>query len=195
MNDIKNKTVGVLAIQGDYDKHQEHLKRLGVASRLVRLARDLENIDALIIPGGESTTLNIMLDRHELRQPLIEFARQNPVFGTCAGMIMLAQQIEDNQAGVKPLKLMDIDVRRTAYGRQVHSTTDTIEVHFPAETAEIPATFIRAPLVTRTGSDITILSEWKNTPVLVRQKNLLAASFHPELGDDTRLLSYFVTDF
>jgi len=192
---MKKKTVGILAIQGDYEKHQEHLRQLGVASRLVRLPADLEGIDALIIPGGESTTVNIMLDRHALRKPLTEFARRRPTFGTCAGMIMLAQHIEDNQAGVTPLKLMDIDVRRTAYGRQVHSTSDTIKVDFEGEKAEIPATFIRAPLVTRVGEEVTILSEWKGTPVLLRQKHLLAASFHPELSTDTRLLSYFITDF
>jgi len=194
MSKYANKKVGILALQGDYARHQHMLDMLGVDSVLVRLERDLARLDALIIPGGESTTMDIVMDRFDLREPLIAFGRSKPVFGTCAGMIMLASEIENNISNVTPLSLMDIGVDRNGYGRQVHSFEASIEADLTGERYELTATFIRAPRVTRVGPDVTVLANYKNDPVLVRQNNLLAASFHTELEDDTRLLAYFLDE-
>jgi 5'-phosphate synthase pdxT subunit len=187
------KTVGVLAIQGDFERHVYQLNLVGAWPVEVRLPQDLEKLDALILPGGESTTINIMIDRFDLREPLLRFGRSKPVFGTCAGMIMLARRIENNVSGVKPLGLMDIDVDRTGYGRQVHSFEEKIDADLAGQKASLTATFIRAPRVTRLGDGIKTLAKWQDDPVLIRQGHLLAASFHAELDDDTTLLEYFLT--
>ena len=190
----KEKRIGILALQGDYACHQRALEQLGVKNVLVRLERDLAGLDALIIPGGESTTMDIVMDRFDLREPLTAFGRSNPILGTCAGMIMLASEIENNISNVTPLGLMDIGVDRNGYGRQIHSFETKIEADLGGERHEMTATFIRAPRVTRVGQDVTVLATYKKDPVLVQQKNLLAASFHTELDDDTRLLAYFLDE-
>jgi len=194
MSKYANKRVGILALQGDYARHQHLLDMLEVDSVLVRLERDLARLDALIIPGGESTTMDIVMDRFNLRKPLITFGRSKPVFGTCAGMIMLASEIENNISNVTPLGLMDIGVDRNGYGRQVHSFEASIDSNLAGERYEMTATFIRAPRITRVGPDVTVLAKYKNDPILVQQNNLLAASFHTELDDDTRLLTYFLDE-
>ncbi len=124
-----SKTVGVLAIQGDYERHHHQIELVGARPIEVRLPRDLEKLDALIIPGGESTTMNIMIDRFQLREPLIRFGRSKPVFGTCAGMIMLGKSIANNISHVQPLGLMDIEVDRNGYGRQVHSFEEKLDAN------------------------------------------------------------------
>ena len=191
----KNITVGILALQGDYEAHKKQLEYLGVKSAEVRLAGDLKNPDALIIPGGESTTMDKLIDRFDLREPLINFCRSKPVFGTCAGMILLSKKIEDNQSGVKPFGLIDIDVLRNGYGRQVFSFEDEINLNLGNGKSQMAATFIRAPKITRIGSGVKVLGEFKNEPVLISQNNVLASSFHAELGQDTSLLRYFLKTF
>ena len=188
-----HKTVGVLAIQGDFERHIYQLNLVGARSVEVRLPRDLGKLDALILPGGESTTINIMIDRFDLREPLLRFGRSKPVFGTCAGMIMLAKKIENNISRVKPLGLMDIDVDRNGYGRQVHSFEEKLDANLFGHKVALTATFIRAPRVTRLGADIETLAKWRDDPVLIKQGQMLAASFHAELDDDTTLLEYFLT--
>ncbi len=194
MKRFKEKTVGVLALQGDYERHQHQLELLGVETRLVRLATDLEDLDALIIPGGETTTMDILLDRFKFREPLLEFARTKPVWGTCAGMIMLSSKVDDNQAGVKPLGLMDIDVVRNGYGRQIFSFEDQIEASFGNGKINLTGTFIRAPKITRVGPEVKVMSTFKDSPVLIRQGKHLASSFHTELDEDTTLLEYFLSE-
>jgi len=194
MSRLEDRKVGVLAIQGDYARHKHQLDQLGVITVLVRLKADLEQLDAIIIPGGESTTMDIMLDRFGLREPLQQFGRSKPVFGTCAGMIMLASKIKDNLSKVTPLGLMDIDINRNGYGRQVHSFEKTIEANLAGKYTKLTATFIRAPIVTRVGSEVISLATYEGDPVLVRQDNLLTASFHTELDDDTSLLEYFLNE-
>jgi len=189
------KTIGVLALQGDYEAHAKQLKLLGVIAVEVRLPKNLEGLDALILPGGESTTMNKLIDRFGLRQPLTEFCKAKPVWGTCAGMIMLSKNIEDNQANVTPFGLLDIDVLRNGYGRQVFSFEDSIDVSFGNGTSKLAATFIRAPKVTRLGKDVKVLGQLNNEPVLISQKNILASAFHTELSNDTTLLNYFLTKF
>ena len=191
----KNITVGILALQGDYEAHKRQLESLGVKAVEVRLSIDLENPDALIIPGGESTTMDKLIDRFDLREPLINFCRSKPVFGTCAGMILLSKKIEDNQSGVKPFGLIDIDVLRNGYGRQVFSFEDEINVNLGNGNSQMAATFIRAPKITRVGRGVKVLGEFKTEPVLISQNKVLASSFHAELGQDTSLLRYFLKTF
>lgn len=194
MNRFTKKRIGILAIQGDYARHQTQLERLGVPNCLVRLPEDLKGIDNLIVPGGESTTMDIMLDRHSLREPLTQFGRSKPMFGTCAGMIMLATGIIENLSEITPLGLLDIDVDRNGYGRQVHSFEEEVVAVLDGNRTELTATFIRAPRITRMGPEVTTLATLAGEPVLVRQTNLLASSFHTELDDDTALLEYFLNE-
>ena len=185
-------TVGVLALQGDYERHQRQLTMLGAGSRPVKLPDDLDGLQALIVPGGESTTMDLLIDRYQLRQPLVDFAAEHPVYGTCAGMILLSENVADNQASIRPLKLIDIDVARTDYGRQVYSFRRQLELSLDNGKCEISASFIRAPRVTRVGPDVSVLASLDASPVLVERGNILAASFHTELDDDTVLLDYFL---
>jgi len=191
---FEGKIVGVLALQGDYERHQHQLELVGAESRLVRLPRDLEGLDALIIPGGETTTMDILLDRFKMREAMLEFARNKPVWGTCAGMIMLARGIESNQSGVKPLGVMDIDVLRNGYGRQIFSFEDTLKASFGNGKINLTGTFIRAPKITRVGPEVRVMSVFRDSPVLVRQGRHLASSFHTELDDNTTLLEYFLSE-
>ncbi len=195
VTDYTDRFVGVLALQGDYEAHQAQLNRLNVRNVLVRQPVDMQSIDSLIIPGGETTTMSILLDRFDMRTPLEAFGRTHPVYGTCAGMIMLSKNIEDNISGVKPLGLMDIDVVRMGYGRQVHSFENGLKATLDKGEVSLTATFIRAPRITRAGDGVTVLATYDNHPVLVRQGNLLAGSFHTELEDDTTVLEYFLNDF
>ena len=191
----RNITVGILALHGDYEAHKRQLESLGVKAVEVRLESDLKNLDALIIPGGETTTMDKLINRFELRQPLINFCKNKPVFGTCAGLIMLSKKIEDNQSEVEPLGLLDIDVLRNGYGRQVFSFEDEININLGNGKSQMAATFIRAPKITRIGKGVKVLGEFKNEPVLVSQNKVLASSFHAELGQDTSLLRYFLETF
>ncbi len=195
MSRSKNITVGVLALQGDYEAHKRQLESLGVKAVEVRLAADLKNLDALIFPGGESTTMDKLINRFDLRQPLISFCKSKPVFGTCAGLILLSKNIEDNQSGVEPLGMIDIDVLRNGYGRQVFSFKEDINLKLDNGSSQIAATFIRAPKITKVGAGVKVLGEFKNEPVLISQNNVLASSFHAELGQDTLLLRYFLKTF
>jgi len=191
-NKYSHLHIGVLALQGDYLEHQRQLTKLGVDARQVKLPNDLEGLDALIIPGGETTTMSILLDRFSLREPLAQFARSKPVYGTCAGMIMLATKIEKNLSKVVPLSIMDIDVLRNGYGRQVFSFETKINLKRNAHRYEIKASFIRAPKVVRVGPKVEVLAEYEGSPLLVKEGQALAAAFHAELYDNTELLEYFL---
>lgn len=195
MKEFREIKIGVLALQGDFERHCHQLGLLGVESAPVRLPGDLERIDGLIIPGGESTTMDHLIDRFDLRRPLLRYGRSRPIWGTCAGMIMLAGRVEDNRSGVQPLGLMDIDIVRVGYGRQIFSFEDTLRVDLGEGEIDLQATFIRAPRITRLGRTVSCLATYRGTPVLVSQRNLLASSFHTELDDDTRLLKYFLGEF
>ena len=173
--------VGVLALQGDFEAHGRMLRDLGADVREVRVPADLEGLDGLIIPGGESTTMTLGIEREGLAEPLREFARSGaPVFGTCAGMIML----DRNHLGV-----LDIECRRNAFGRQIRS----FEANLQIEGKPVRAVFIRAPWVDVCGEDVEVLAAVDGHPVAVRQDNLLAISFHPELAGETRLHELFLT--
>jgi len=184
-----------LALQGDFQRHNYQLDLLGVKATEVRLPADLQQLDALIVPGGESSTINTLIDRFSLREPLLAFGRSQPIWGTCAGMVMLAKNVEDNQAGIKTLDLLDIDVIRVGYGRQVFSFEESITADLGDGPVALTATFIRAPKVTRTGPAVQCLAAYRDSPALVSQGNILASSFHTELDDNTTLLEYFLKRF
>jgi len=194
MTTYSNIQIGVLALQGDFQRHSYQLDLLGAKAVEVRLPSDLEQLDALIFPGGESTTMDRLIDRFNLRESLLALGQSKPVWGTCAGMVMLAKHVENNQAGIKTLGLLDIDVTRNGYGRQVFSFETNITADLGSEPVELTATFIRAPRVTRTGPGVKSLAAYQDSSVLVRQRNILASSFHTELDDNTKLLNYFLKE-
>ena len=183
--------IGVLAVQGDFAEHIAILRRIGADTREVRLPEQLEALDALIIPGGESTTLSRLMSIYHLREPVAQMAAEGrPVWGTCAGMIMLANEITEQDP--VPLGLMDISVQRNAFGRQVDSFEQPLRIS-PLDPDPYNCIFIRAPVVIRVGSKVDVLASLDDgRPVAVRQDNLLATSFHPELTRDTRVHQYFV---
>ena len=183
--------IGVLAVQGDFAEHIAILRRIGADTREVRLPEQLEALDALIIPGGESTTLSRLMSIYHLREPVAQMAAEGrPVWGTCAGMIMLANEITEQDP--VPLGLMDISVQRNAFGRQVDSFEQPLRIS-PLDPEPYNCIFIRAPVVIRVGSKVDVLASLDDgRPVAVRQDNLLATSFHPELTRDTRVHQYFV---
>lgn len=183
--------IGVLALQGDFSKHAETLRSLGCEVQEVRKPEDLEQCEGLIIPGGESTVMVRQLDFIKMRQPLLEFAEQKPIFGTCAGMILMSQQVQSFP--LQTLKLLDIEVARNAFGRQVESFQTFISLEIkPDHCVEFPAFFIRAPRIKRLGKEVQVLASWEGEPVLVRQGHYLGATFHPELTADPRIHHYFI---
>ena len=183
--------VGVLAIQGDFAEHIAVLGKLGVKAREVRLPEHLDSLDGLIIPGGESTTLSRLMTIYNLREPVERMAAEGrAVWGTCAGMIMLSREITERDP--IPLGIMDIGVQRNAFGRQVDSFEQTLDVRALGPDP-FHAIFIRAPVIIRVGEGVEVLSALDaDRPVAVRQGNLMATSFHPELTNDFRFHSYFL---
>ena len=182
--------IGILALQGDFALHQKSLHQLGVETRLVRKPEHLESLDALVIPGGESTTFTKLLQEINLFNPLREFGKRHAIFGTCAGLIILANRIENDP--VPTLQLIDIDVRRNAYGRQIDSFLDTIEVHLNGQKSTFEGIFIRAPKITRVGEGVRPIAYHKNDVVMAENDHILVATFHPELSNDLRIHKYFV---
>ncbi|MEY2826990.1 MAG: hypothetical protein RLZZ183_109 [Actinomycetota bacterium] len=188
--------VGVLALQGDVREHLNSLSSLNVAVQKVRTVEELETVNALVIPGGESTTISMLAKRVGLMNPLKQFVEdKKAVYGSCAGMIMLADEILDGRNDQETIGGIDITVRRNAFGRQVDSFETDLKIkNFEKE---FRAVFIRAPWVERIGSNVEVLATVKTSeniehPVMVRQDNLLATAFHPELTTDTRIHEYFV---
>ncbi|HEB82968.1 MAG TPA: pyridoxal 5'-phosphate synthase glutaminase subunit PdxT [Gammaproteobacteria bacterium] len=184
-----NKMVGVLAMQGAYQKHIDMLQACGARAKMVRYARELDGCDALIIPGGESTTISLLLQKSALYEPLRSFAQTHPVMGACAGMIMMAEAVDD--ARVTPLGIMPFRALRNHYGRQVHSFVTDISLNFD-EGRPFPAVFIRAPGVEKLSADINVLAEYKGEPVMLEKDGHLALSFHPELTDDKRIHAWWL---
>ncbi len=186
--------VGVLALQGDFIEHEHVLNRLGVESSEVRLPKDLKELDGLIIPGGESTTIGKLAVQYNLIEPLRDIAHAGtPLWGTCAGMIFMAK---DAGRAQPLLGLMDVTIRRNAFGRQVDSFETDLEVKDLEGTRPFHAIFIRAPLIDSVGAGVEALAwlDWHGEPAIVaaRQGNLLATSFHPELSADDRFHRLFL---
>jgi len=191
MNQKAELEVGVLAIQGDFAEHIAVLGKLGVTAREVRLPEQLDSLDGLIIPGGESTTLSRLMSIYNLREPIEKMAAEGrAVWGTCAGMIMLSREITEKDP--VPLGVMDIGVQRNAFGRQVDSFEQALNVSSLGG-EPYHAIFIRAPVIIRVGQGVEVLSALDDErPVAVQQGSLMATSFHPELTNDYRFHSYFL---
>ena len=184
--------IGVLAVQGDFAEHCHVLRSVGVTATEVRLPKHLEGLDGLIIPGGESTTLSRLMSLYDLREPVADMAnRGKAVWGTCAGMIMLANEITEEDP--VPMGLMDVGVQRNAFGRQVDSFEQDLLVKGLGE-REYHAIFIRAPVIIRVGEAVETLAALSDgRPVAVQQGKMMATSFHPELTADARIHRYFVS--
>lgn len=185
--------VGILALQGAFGVHEIMLQSLGAITVQVRTPQDLNSVDALVMPGGESTTMSHLLNTSQLFDPIAERIQDAmPIFGTCAGMILLAKSIAEGRSDQRFYGAIDIDIQRNAYGRQVES----FETDLNIEGLESPfhAMFIRAPQVVRIGSQVEVLSRHEDKVVLARQGSVMVASFHPELTSDSRIHSLFLQE-
>ena len=184
----KSITIGVLALQGDYDAHRRRVEELGARAVLVRKPEELDTVDALIIPGGESTTFLKFLEQDGFLGKLRDFVKAKPTFGTCAGAILLAKEVGNPPQDT--LGVLDIGVRRNAYGRQLQSSIREGETSLGKPPMEM--VFIRAPLIERVGKTVEVLARQGKDPVLVCQGKTMAATFHPELSPDTRVHQAFL---
>ena len=183
--------VGVLALQGAFREHVNALQRLGADAIEVRTPADLSDVDGIMLPGGESTTMDLLLGSSGLREPLAgAVAAGTPVFGTCAGLILLARDIEDGVEGQRTLRALDVTALRNGYGRQVKSFEGSVTL--AAGGADMVGVFIRAPRITRVGDDVEVIARLGDEPVAVRSGSIMAATFHPELTDDDRLHEVFL---
>jgi len=189
------KRAGVLALQGDFEAHQKALERAGATAVQVRTSADLDGVDGLVIPGGESTTMLKLLNLMDLKEPLRRFVNSKPVFGTCAGAILLAKDVQNPSQ--ESFGVVDLTVERNAYGRQIDSRVARIEPEAEfqrrAGAGDVEAVFIRAPIIRRTGPEVRVLAEYDGDPVLVEQGKHLIATFHPELTNDARVHKLFLS--
>ena len=183
--------VGVLALQGAFARHTQVLVALGAAPVEVRCPADLADVDAMVLPGGESTTMSMLLDSSGLRQPVADrLANGMPTFGTCAGMILLATRLADGRYDQRSFGAIDLDVRRNGYGRQIDSFEKDLVVTGLDETFH--GVFIRAPVVDRVGDDVEVLATVDEAPVLCLHGTVMVSSFHPEMSGDTRIHARFL---
>jgi 5'-phosphate synthase pdxT subunit len=189
------KKVGVLALQGDFEAHSRALERAGARAVEARTAADLQGLDGLVIPGGESTTMLKLLNLENMMEPLERFGRERPIFGTCAGAILMASEVSN--PAQQSLNLMDITVERNAYGRQIDSRVANLapEADFQKRTrsGDLEAVFIRAPIIQRVGPAARVLATYQGDPVLVEQGKHLVATFHPELTQDSLVHELFLS--
>ncbi len=188
---MKSVVVGVLALQGAFAKHMQMLRQLGVRAIEVRKPEELAACDALIIPGGESTTMLKQMEFIDFFAAFRHFSQHKPVFGTCAGLILMSHDVVGDT--MRPFDLLDIGVERNAFGRQAESFQADIAVTLgPGKPSVFPAVFIRAPRIRRVGGDVQVLASHAEEPVLVQQGRHLAATFHPELTSDTTIHAHFL---
>jgi 5'-phosphate synthase pdxT subunit len=189
------KKIGVLSLQGDFEAHGKAAERAGAEVVYVRTADDLQDLDGLIIPGGESTTMLKLLNAENMLEPLAEFGRRKPIFGTCAGAILLASRVSN--PAQQSLGLVDLAIERNAYGRQIDSRVVNIDAHasFVERTGpgSIEAVFIRAPIIRELGPEARVLAEYDGDPVLVEEGRHLISTFHPELTKDSRVHELFLS--
>ncbi len=176
--------VGILELQGDFELHHNILQELGYASFSVKDCTDLENLDGLILPGGESTTMSLLIDSFNLRKSILDFSKENPILGTCAGLILMARAIED-ESKVNPLGILDIEVSRNAYGRQIMSRKENITIELDSKTFDMEVTLIRAPKILKINKSINVIAEIDNSPAAVFDGRHMGLSFHPELNGVT----------
>lgn len=185
--------IGILALQGDFRKHVQAMISLGVACREVRTHEELATCDGLILPGGESTSMRLQIISEGLQNPLLRFAEKKPVFGTCAGLILMAKELlVSGTIQPNPLGWLDVLVERNGYGRQIDSFCETLSLLPPLPACAVPAIFIRAPCVRRIGGKVVVLAKRGQEPVFIQQGIHLAAAFHPELTEDRTMHRYFL---
>ena len=182
--------VGILAIQGDFTLHQAKFESLGATVQLIRRPGELDAVKRLVIPGGESTTMQLLIDRYGIRTELEDFCRSHPVWGTCAGMILLASSVDD--ARIRPLKIMDISVERNAYGRQINSFIGHGMASLNSTGKEIDMVFIRAPRIVEMSSKVEPIARCGKDVTMARQGRILVTSFHPELSEGSLVHRYFL---
>lgn len=183
------RTIGVLALQGAVSEHIDSVNRIGARAIQVKTPSQLESLDGLIIPGGESTAIRRLMKRQQFIEPIKAFAGQGKgIFGTCAGLVLLASEIDGGDEG---LGLIDYRVRRNGFGRQKESFETDLSIPVLGDTP-FPAIFIRAPLISNVGNNVEILARYGNDIVAARSNNILVTAFHPELSNDDRLIRYFV---
>ena len=181
--------VGVLALQGNYQMHSDVLSSIGQKNIFVKSSEDLLKCKALIIPGGESTVISKMMIRYDLFKPIKDFSNTNSVFGTCAGLVLMSNYNADSIAG---LNIINAEVLRNGWGRQIHSFTENIKVNIDQLEKKIKATFIRAPRIKKVSSSANILANFNKEAVMVREGRHLATTFHPELHNDFTIHKYFL---
>ena len=181
--------IGILALQGNFIQHKKYVDVLGVQTMLVRHPNEIYKCDALIIPGGESTTISKQIDNNKFRNKLIDYALAKPILGTCAGMIMLSTSMP--RENMSPLNIMDFHIERNAWGRQVNSFSANINLNFD-ENRPFHGIFIRAPKISNIGKDVHVLASYNNEPVLLTNGTHVVSSFHPEIGEDYRIHEYFI---
>ena len=180
--------IGVLAVQGNYDMHSDILEQLGIDPILVRYPNQLDSLEGLVIPGGESTTMTKLLNRIDFFSPIISFANYYPVLGTCAGLILMSEKVVDTE--LDTLGLLDVQVERNGYGRQIYSNTINVDVDLNNINYSLPASFIRAPRIISYGQSVNILAMYDDTPIVVKNDRHMGISFHPELDNISILHEY-----
>ena len=176
--------IGVLELQGNFESHHKILKNLGYDSVGVKNSNDLECLDGLVLPGGESTTMSLLIDSFNLRDSLLDFSKNKPILGTCAGLILMAKNIE-NESKVKSLGILDITVDRNAYGRQIMSKKEQINMKFDSKLIDFQVTLIRAPKIKGVGNEVQVLLELDDSPIAIYNGMHMGLSFHPELNGVT----------
>ena len=176
--------IGVLELQGNFESHHKILKKLGYDSVGVKNSSDLECLDGLVLPGGESTTMSLLIDSFNLRDSLLDFSKNKPILGTCAGLILMAKNIE-NESKVNPLGILDVTVDRNAYGRQIMSKKEQINMKFDSKLIDFQVTLIRAPKIKGMGNEIQVLLELDDSPIAIYNGMHMGLSFHPELNGVT----------
>ena len=186
---MSDLNIGVLGIQGAYEKHAHAISLAGAKAQIIKYREQLDQIDGLILPGGESTTMSKMMGFRIGFEDILSFALKNPVFGTCAGLILLGKG--NNDTRVHQFELMDVTVARNAYGSQKDSFVDDLVLDFAPDN-QFHAVFIRAPQIEKIGSDVRVLATCDDMPVLIESELYLGASFHPELTPDQRIHEYFI---
>jgi 5'-phosphate synthase pdxT subunit len=184
------RTIGILALQGDFAKHEVMFHSLGVVTYQIKKPEELWKCDGLVIPGGESTTLTKLMHRYGFYDPIRDFAHRYPIMGTCAGAILVATEVDDQR--VRPLQLIDMAIKRNAYGRQIDSFITTVDAPCLGNCTPYRAIFIRAPQIARIGDKTKVLLELQGQPIMVQERNVLALTFHPELTNDARIHQYFL---
>ena len=181
--------IGILALQGNFEQHKIMFDILGIDNIFIRYSCDVDKCDAIVIPGGESTTMSKQIDRNNLRHVLQEYSKTNSLFGTCAGMILLSST--NRSKNLQPLGIMDFQVNRNAYGRQIESFSDDLQLNF-CDDANFHGVFIRAPKISKIGKSIKILAKYNKKPVMITDGRHFVTAFHPEIGSDIRIHNYFM---